>query len=72
MRHGLIDEYLILVQPFIWAKGKRLFDGLDDGIKLKLIDTRTFKSGVVFLHYLSENSKCRSHNACDGKRIKTS
>jgi len=57
MRHGLIDEYLLLVQPVIWGKGKRLFDGLKDRTKLKLIDTKTFRSGVVVLHYLSENFK---------------
>ncbi len=54
MRRGLIDEYWLAVQPVIWRNGKRLFDGLNDKINLKLIDTRTFKSGVVVLHYLHE------------------
>jgi dihydrofolate reductase len=51
MRNGLIDEYWILVQPIIWGKGRRLFDERTEKIKLKLIDTKTFKSGVVVLDY---------------------
>ncbi len=52
MRHGLIDEYWILVHPVIWGKGMRLFDDRTEKIELKLMDTRTFNSGVVVLHYL--------------------
>jgi len=52
MRHRLIDEYWILVQPVIWGKGRRLFDeSNEEKTMLKLIDTKTFKSGVVVLHY---------------------
>lgn len=54
IRHGLIDEYLLLLQPHILGKGKRLFDGLEERIKLKLINTVTFQSGVVVLRYSSE------------------
>ncbi len=54
IRHGLIDEYLLLLQPHILGKGKRLFDGLEEKIKLKLINTVTFQSGVVVLRYSSE------------------
>ncbi|MFW9867640.1 MAG: dihydrofolate reductase family protein [Candidatus Thorarchaeota archaeon] len=48
---GLIDDYWILVQPIIIGKGKLLFDGIDQTIKLRLINTKNFKSGVVVLHY---------------------
>lgn len=54
MRHGLIDEYWLVVQPLVWGKGRRLFDNLTEKIKLKLIDTKKFKSGVVVLHYLCD------------------
>lgn len=54
MRHGLIDEYWLLVQPVIWGNGKRLFDGLKDRINLKLVDMKTFKSGAVALHYVND------------------
>jgi len=55
MRRGLIDEYLLLVQPVIWGKGPRLFEGLEDRIRLNLIETRTFGSGVVVLRYRPSN-----------------
>ena len=50
MRHGLIDEYWLLVHPIVAGKGKRLFNGLER-INLKLMNTRAFKSGVMVLHY---------------------
>jgi len=51
MRLKLIDEYWLLVQPVIWGKGRRLFEGEDERLNLNLVDTQTFKSGVVVLHY---------------------
>ncbi len=54
MRHGLIDEYWLVVHPLIWGQGRRLFDNLTAQIRLKLINTMTFNSGVVVLHYLQE------------------
>ena len=51
MRLGLIDEFWLLVQPVIIGKGRKLFDGHDYKINVNLIDTISFKSGVVVLHY---------------------
>jgi dihydrofolate reductase len=51
MNMKMIDEYWLLVQPLLWGKGRRLFDELDGRIDLKLVETRTFHSGVVVLHY---------------------
>ena len=51
MRHGLIDEYRILVSPIILGDGKSLFKGVNERIKFKLIKTHTFKSGNVMLYY---------------------
>ncbi len=51
MRHNLIDECWFLVHPVLTQKGKRLFDGVANAINLTLVDTKTFASGVVVLHY---------------------
>ncbi len=50
LRHGLVDELRILVYPLVFGEGPRIFEHM--GIyTLKLLDTRTFSSGVVALHY---------------------
>ena len=51
MKHGLIDEYRLMVFPIVLGSGKRLFgDGLDTTV-LELVDTKAFDSGVVVLTY---------------------
>jgi dihydrofolate reductase len=52
MRLGLIDEYWLVVHPVVAGKGKPLFDGLNEKVNLRLVDTNVLKSGVVVLHYL--------------------
>jgi dihydrofolate reductase len=50
LTHGLVDELRILVYPFTFGDGPRLFDRM--GVTtLKLLETKTFSSGVVALHY---------------------
>jgi len=48
---GLVDEYWFLIHPVIYIRGKPLFKDLRARVPLKLIDTQTFHSGVVVLHY---------------------
>ena len=48
---GLIDEFWILIHPVVLGSGKPLFRDLHKRVQLKLIDTKTLKSGVVALHY---------------------
>jgi dihydrofolate reductase len=51
MKHGLVDEYRLMVFPIVLGSGKRLFgDGLDTTV-LELVDTKAFDSGVVVLTY---------------------
>jgi dihydrofolate reductase len=47
---GLIDEYHFLIQPIVAGKGPRLFES-GKNLTLELIGSKTFRSGVVELHY---------------------
>jgi len=50
MKHQLVDRIRLLVYPVVLGTGKRLFQD-DTTANLKLVDTRTFSSGVVGLIY---------------------
>jgi dihydrofolate reductase len=52
----LVDEYQLWVHPVILGKGKPLFRQLKDGFALKLLKSKTFKSGVVLLYYSAGRS----------------
>jgi dihydrofolate reductase len=49
--HGLIDEYQIMIDPLAIGSGAPIFRNIKHSLKLKLLNTRTFKSGVVLLSY---------------------
>jgi len=55
MEHDLVDEYQLLVFPVILGSGKRLFRDRIDTHHLRLIDSRTFGSGVVLLTYVPDS-----------------
>jgi len=51
MQTDLIDEYRFLVHPIIMGSGKRFFkDGMDTN-RLELVETQSFRLGVVLLGY---------------------
>ena len=47
----LIDEYQLGVQPTILGSGLSLFKNIRDRIDLKLLKTKTFACGAIFLYY---------------------
>jgi dihydrofolate reductase len=48
---GLVDEYRLFVYPTILGHGRRLFDSQSTRPNLELVDTKTFRAGVVLLIY---------------------
>ena len=51
LREGLLDELHLFVFPLLAGSGQRLFTGSGDKLPLKLLDSATFKSGVVHSTY---------------------
>jgi dihydrofolate reductase len=50
-RHGLIDEYRIMLYPVVVGSGKRLFNPPLPQVDLRLAETITTSTGVVVLTY---------------------
>ena len=55
LKAQLVDEVRLLVFPFAFGEGPRIFEQM--GVNtLKLVETKTFSSGVVALHYEPQKS----------------
>ena len=51
LEQGLIDELRIIFTPILLGAGKTVFDAIKKRYPLKLLSTRSFKSGNVVLTY---------------------
>ena len=51
LQHDLLDELRLLVHPVVVGSGKRLFKDGGDLKRLKLVDAKTFSTGVLSLIY---------------------
>ena len=49
--NGLIDEYLIMIDPVAIGSGIPIFSGIPHQLNLHLNSVHNFKSGVVLLNY---------------------
>lgn len=56
LEHGLIDEFRILINPFTFGEGPRIFEHM--GVNtMKLVDTKKFSSGTEALIYQPQRVK---------------
>ena len=51
LEEGLLDELRLMVHPLVMGSGKRLFEVGGDREALELVDSRTFRTGVLYLTY---------------------
>jgi dihydrofolate reductase len=53
---GRVDEYRFVVQPIVAGEGRRLLEGISlrERLQLKLVESKTLKSGCVALRYLKQ------------------
>jgi dihydrofolate reductase len=56
MELGLVDEYQFVIHPVLVGEGRRLLEGinLQERLKLKLVESKSFKSGCIALRYLKQ------------------
>ena len=54
MQLGLVDEFRFVVGPTVAGEGRRLLEGvsLPEKLQLKLVQSKSFESGCIALHYL--------------------
>jgi dihydrofolate reductase len=48
---GLIDEYMLYVNPIVLGQGTQLFGNIKGELQMKLMKTKIFGSGVVLKYY---------------------
>lgn len=50
----LVDELSLAVHPLILGEGKPLFQNIIGRVPLKLVDTKTYSSGLIMMNYILE------------------
>ena len=51
IRHGLVDEYMLLIHPLVLGSGRRLFPDGGSFARLRLVDSVTTTTGVIIATY---------------------
>ncbi len=55
IKHGLIDEFHLFINPTAIGKGMSIFKELDNKQNLKLVKSTSFDCGIVVLNYEPKN-----------------
>jgi dihydrofolate reductase len=50
-KHGLVDEFSVLIFPVVLGKGKRLFGDGSVPVGLKLVKSQAYPTGVIVANY---------------------
>ncbi|TML67503.1 MAG: dihydrofolate reductase [Actinobacteria bacterium] len=50
-RAGLVDQYVLIIQPVVFGSGLPMFRDLPDALKLDLIEAQTFDTGTALHVY---------------------
>jgi dihydrofolate reductase len=58
-RHGLIDEYRLLLTPVVLGAGNPLFKPSPRALAMRLVEARTLKSGAVLLRYRPRKTRIK-------------
>ena len=59
LQDDLLDELQLMVHPLVVGSGKRLFEEGGDQKALKLVDSKTFSTGVLSLTYQPDRNEPR-------------
>jgi dihydrofolate reductase len=51
LREELLDDLRLMIHPIVLGRGKRLFEEEGGQKTLELVDSRTFRTGVLYLTY---------------------
>lgn len=53
VNEGLVDEYWLSVHPVLLGDGKRLFGNVLPRVTLKLVESKSYDTGLVSLRYIN-------------------
>jgi dihydrofolate reductase len=56
LNEGLVDELVHFVVPILLKEGIPLYSALSKEFRLKLVETTSYKTGIVKLHYVRESN----------------